>query len=121
MQLATIKKMQKEFVGKICSVLTSSIARSFNERQFSDFFVVIINEITEDGIFAKHPVSNCVSFYSWHHIIGVFEEQVVDDSNPEYDNILAEVKPMPAPENLYIDPETMADLAKQAQKMLRKN
>lgn len=133
MKPLTHKKLQ-DFVGKVCSILTSSVAKpNFSDTQFSDFFVCIIEEISEDGIFAKHPMTGCMSFFTWPKVVGIFQEQVIDQTDPQYENILAEIKKAPPeqqanivpvnPGSPYVDPEVMADLAKQAQgmqKMLRK-
>lgn len=138
MKPLTSKKLQ-EFVGKVCSVLTSAVAKpNFSDVQFSDFFVGIIEEISEDGIFAKHPMTGCLCFYSWPHVVGIFQEQVIDQTDPQYENILSEIKKSPPEQQInivpvnpmsgnspYVDPETLASLAKQAegmkQTMLRKN
>ena len=133
MKLTTIKKLQ-EFTGKVCSILTSSVAKhNFTDAQFSDFFVGIVDEINEDGIFAKHPMTGCLSFFSWPHVVGVFLEQVIDATDPQYENILAEIKKTPPEQQVnivpvnplsgtspYVEPEMMADLMKQAQEMQQK-
>lgn len=138
MKPLTLKKLE-EFEGKVCSILTSSVAKqNFTDVQFSDFFVGIIQEVSEDGIFAKHPMTGCLCFYSWPHVVGIFQEQVVEQGDPQYENILAEVKKAPPEQQVnivpvnpmsgaspYVDPDTLADLAKQAEglqrKMVRKN
>jgi len=136
MKALTAKKLQEAFVGKVCTILTSTVAKSdFKDQQFSDFFTGIIETIDEDGIFAKHLMTGCRNYYTWPHVVGVLEEQVVEQTNPEYENILKEVKKAP-PENAlsvvpvdpnaspFVDPDLMASLAMQAKevqgKMLRK-
>jgi len=138
MKLLTLKKLQ-EFIGKVCSVLTSSVAKqNFTDVQFSDFFVGIIEDISEDGIFAKHPMTGCLCFYSWPHVVGIFQEQVITQTDPQYENILSEIKKSPPEQQVnivpvnpmsenspYVDADILANLAKQAeimkQTMLRKN
>lgn len=137
MKPITLKKLQ-DFVGKVCSILTTSVSKpNFTDVQFSDFFVGIIEEISEDGIFAKHPMTGCLAFYSWPQVVGIFQEQVIDQTDPQYETILSEIKKAPPEQQVnivpvnprtgdspYVDPETLANLAKQAQglqqKMLRK-
>lgn len=125
----TIKRLQ-HFEGKVCSILTSSVAKSnFNDTQFSDFFVCIVEEVSEDGVFGRHPMTSCLSFFSWPQIVGIFQEQVIDQTDPQYENILAEIKKAPpeqqanivpvnpAASSPYVDPDVMASLAEQAKEM----
>lgn len=136
MKALTVKKLQDAFVGKVCTILTTTVAKTnFQDQQFSDFFTGIIEVIDEDGIFAKHLMTGCRNYYTWQHIVSVLEEQVVQQDNPEYENILKEVRKAP-PENAtsivpvdpqaspFVDADLMAKLAAQAKeaqgKMLRK-
>lgn len=137
MKTTTLKKMQ-DFVGKVCSILTTSVAKSnFTDIQFSDFFVVIVEEVSEDGIFGKHAMTGCLSFYAWNHVVGIFQEQVIDQEDPQYENILSEVKKSQPEQQVniipvnpqtgnspYVNPDVMSDLVRQAQeyqqKMLQK-
>ena len=137
MKALTIKKLQEAFLGKACTVLTVSVSkRDFMDQQFSDFFTVIIESIDEDGIFAKHLMTGCRAFFSWPHIVSVLAEQTINQSDPQYETIMAEIKKAPPEQQLaivpvnpnaspYVDPDLLRGLAKQAQevqgKMLRKN
>lgn len=139
MKPITVKKLQETFGGKVCTILTTTIAKTnFQDQQFSDFFTAIVETIDEDGIFAKHHMTGCKNFYTWNHVVGLLEEQVVTEDDPKYQQILQEVKkapvenqrtilpvdPMAASNSPFIDPDLMANLAKQAKeaqgKMLRK-
>lgn len=129
----THNKLTK-FIGQVCSILTVSVAKqNFNDIQFNDFFVGIIEDITDDGVFARHPMTGCMSFYSWPHVVGIFQEQVVSADDPKYDEIVSEIKKAPPeqqvnivpvnPTNsneLYLNPEDLAKLSKEANKMIRK-
>ena len=136
MKPLTHKKLQEAFVGKVCTILTSTIAKTnFQDQQFSDFFTAIIESIDEDGIFAKHHMTGCRNYYAWSHVIGILEEQVVQQDDPKYEEIMQEIKKAPV-ENQhtilpvdpnaspYVNPEMMASLARKAkeaqEKMLRK-
>lgn len=136
MKALTVKKLQEAFIGKVCTILTTTVAKSnFMDQQFSDFFTGIVESIDEDGIFAKHLMTGCKNYYTWPHVVGVLQEQVIPQNSPEYENILKEVKKAP-PENAlsvvpvdpnaspFVDPDMMASLAAQAKqaqgKMLRK-
>lgn len=136
MKALTVKKIQEAFTGKVCTILTSTIAKTnFQDQQFSDFFTAIIDYVDEDGIFAKHHMTGCRGFYSWSHVVGILEEQVIQQDDPKYEEILSEVKKAP-PENQhtivpvnpnaspFVDAKFMASLANQAkeaqEKMIRK-
>lgn len=136
MKALTIKKLQEAFVGKVCTILTSTVAKTnFQDQQFSDFFTAIIESIDEDGIFAKHHMTGCQNYYTLPHIVGIFKEQVIQEDDPKYEEIMQEVKKAPVERQQtivpvdpnsspFVDPDSMAYLAfqaKQAQeKMLRK-
>lgn len=117
----TIKKLQS-FVGQVCTILTNNTCKSFSDTQFTDFFLGIIESIDEDGVFSKHPLTKCLNFYSWNNIVGIFQEQLIQEKDPEYQTILEEIKSNPPPKNAFIptsqspfvDPDVLAELAKQA-------
>jgi hypothetical protein len=124
MKTTTIKKLQ-EFIGQVCTILTSTTCKNnFTDVQFPDFFLGIIESIDEDGVFSKHPVTKCRNFYSWNHIVGIFQEQVIQENDPNYNEIIQEIKNNPPqrgafmPVNIddspFINPDAMAELAKQA-------
>lgn len=130
MKSATLKKLQ-EFVGQVCTILTTSTGKgNFTDTQFPDFFLGVIESIDEDGVFSKHPVTKCINFYSWHHIVGIFQEQVIQENDPQYEQVIKEIKNNPPqqgafmPVNIdnspFVNPDLMADLAKQASEMQNK-
>jgi len=136
MKALTVKKLQEAFVGKVCTILTSTVAKTnFQDQQFSDFFTAIVESLDEDGVFAKHHMTGCRNYYTWSHIIGILEEQVIQQDDPKYQEIMQEVKKAPVEHQQtivpvdpnaspFVDPDLMASLARQAkeaqEKMLRK-
>lgn len=137
MKIQTIKKLQ-DFIGQVCTILTSSVCKqNFTDVQFPDFFLGVIESVDEDGVFSKHPLTGCKNFYSWQHVVAIFQEQVIEETDPKYKEIMEEVKKSPEKQtnivpldvkqetSRYINPDTMADLARQAQesqkKMIQKN
>lgn len=130
MKQQTVKKLQC-FIGKVCTVLTNSVCKqNFTDVQFPDFFVGVIDIIDEDGIFSRHPLTGCTNFYSWNHVVAIFEEQVIEESDPRYEKILEEVKKTPEKKSgvmpvdisnneeiKYLDPESMSKIIKQAEQM----
>lgn len=136
MKALTVKKLQEAFTGKVCTILTSTVAKtSFQDQQFSDFFTAIVESVDEDGIFAKHHMTGCRNYYTWPHIVGILEEQVIQQDDPKYEQIMQEIKKAPVENQQsilpvdpnaspFVDPDLMASLARQAKeaqgKMLRK-
>lgn len=135
MRSQNLKRLQ-DFVGTICTILTSSTCKNnFTDSQFPDFFLGIIESVDEDGVFSRHPITKCMNFYSWNHVVGIFQEQVIQEKDPQYKEIVQELKnkppengsfvPVNMDESPFLNPEVMADLAKQAseiqKKMIQKN
>lgn len=78
------------FVGKICSVITTSMNRAFDERICREHFVVQVNDIGRAGIWGKHPYNLTLSFFSMEHIISIHEEIVLNPKNPEHAAMIEE-------------------------------
>lgn len=131
MKITTVRKLQEIFVNKICTILTTSSAKSnFQDQQFSDFFTGFVESVDEDGIFVKQHITNTMAFYSWPNVIGILEEQVIQETDPQYQKIVEEIKKTPEqvnvqPVNQFVNTDPLASLAKQAKEvqntMLRKN
>jgi hypothetical protein len=134
MKNTTLKKLQ-EFIGQVCTIITTATCKNdFTDVQFPDFFLGIVESIDEDGVFSKHPVTKCVNFYSWPHIVGIFQEQVIQKNDPQYEEVIKEIKssppqqgafmPINMDESPFVNPDLMAEIAKQASenqsKMLQK-
>lgn len=93
MKITTIKRLQEKFVGKVCTILTRPLAKSnFSDTQFSDFFTGVIDSLDEDGIFATHPTTACKNFYNLANVIGIIEEQMLYEDDPEHAEIIKQVK-----------------------------
>lgn len=79
----TLEKL-KYFSGKVCSIITTSMNRNFDERIAREHFVVYVEEITPDGIWGTHPYNrDLVSYFSMGYIISIHEELVLDPDNNE--------------------------------------
>jgi hypothetical protein len=93
MKISTIKKLQEQFTGKVCTILTVTVNKvNFTDQQFFDFFTGRIDSIDEDGIFARHHITGCVNFYCFEHITGVLEEQIIEETDPKYTQIVEDIK-----------------------------
>ena len=91
MNANTIKNMQQNYLGKVCSIISTSMNRSFDEKISREHFVVRIGEITVDGIWGTHPYNHeMVSFYAMNHIISIHQEIELDPNNPEHAEMIKE-------------------------------
>lgn len=84
MNSKTIQELQF-FVGKVCSIVTTSMNRSFDEMVSREHFVIRIQIINSDGVWGIHPYNKeLVSFFSLPHIISIHQEVELDLDNPEH-------------------------------------
>lgn len=90
MTIETLDLLQA-FLGKVCTIFTNPINRTFSETTLQEHFVVQVVGVTQDGILAKNIKENIMAFFNWTNIILIQEELVL--SQAEYDRrIKAEVK-----------------------------
>lgn len=88
------------FTGKLCSILTLPVHTSmfpdkdFQQKQNIGYFVGRIDQITPMGIWTTHPVTNNRNFFFREHVVGICEEQVIDENHPDFEEInkLYEIK-----------------------------
>lgn len=114
MKINNIRKLQAQFTGKICTILTKPIAKNnFNDTQFADFFTGLIDFLDEDGIWTTHPTTGCKNFYNLFEIIGIIEEQVLYEDNPEHAEIIRQVKENKKTESPYANIDLMNSLVNQ--------
>lgn len=85
----TIEHMQY-FVGRICTIFTPPINRSFDELQSREHFVVKVQEVTTDGIWGIHPYRGTASFFPMSYVVFIQEEQVLDPNDPEHKQLIDE-------------------------------
>lgn len=115
MKHTTIKKLQESFVGRICTILTHSTNKSnYNDQQFADFFTGTVDSIDEDGIFVTHIITKCKSYFSFQNVIGILEEQTINDTDPQYQEVEPLIKnesPLKN-ESPFIDPDMLSSLIK---------
>lgn len=90
MKPKTLEHLQY-FVGKVCSIVSTSMNRSFDEKVSREHFVVMIQQVDSDGIWGIHPYnSELVSFFCLEHVISIHQEYVLDPSNPEHAEMMRE-------------------------------
>jgi hypothetical protein len=83
----TISKLQY-FAGKVCSIFTGPINRTFDETHSREHFVVKVQEIDIDGLWGTHPYNGTVSFFPLNDIKLITEEIVLDPDNPVHAKML---------------------------------
>lgn len=82
--IKNLELMKKNFVGKVCSIFTKQLNRSFTDRQWREHFAVRITEINSDCIWAIHPYIKTVSCFNLSDVIMIQEEIELDPNNPEH-------------------------------------
>ena len=71
-----------------CNISKPIAKSNFSDPQFADFFTGVVDSIDEDGIFTTHTLTGCKNFYQFKNVIGVIEEQVLDEENPDHKKII---------------------------------
>ncbi len=84
----TLEKLQY-FAGKVCSIVTTSMNRAFDEQISREHFVIIVQNVTTDGVWGTHPYNDdIVSFFRMDHIISIHQEFELDPNDPEHANMI---------------------------------
>ena len=84
MNSKTIQKLQY-FVDKVCTIMTTSINRSFDENLSREHFVIRIESICSDGIWGIHPYNtSLISFFKLDQVISIHEEVELDPENAQH-------------------------------------
>lgn len=134
----TLVLLEKNFLGKVCSIFTGPINREFDEVRSREHFVVRVREINGDGIVGEHPYNGTVSWFAMSHVKLITEEVVLDPNNPEHARMIREYQektgetimsdvsphlapvveplPQPPPPSQFVDLGQLASLAELAQK-----
>lgn len=125
------------FVGKPVTVLTHRVHRDFQGEAVSmgnpkmyptnvlDLFLGIVEYVDEWGLMTIHPQSKLKSFFPHHNIVGIVEEQVIED--PELAKKIREQQqqkikaiqnepPKTSSTSGFIDPEKLKLQAEEAKK-----
>lgn len=90
MKPRTLEHLQY-FIGKVCSIVSTSMNRAFDETISREHFVVVVEEIDADGIWGTHPYnSELISYFSLAHVISIHEEFKLDPNNPEHVDMIKE-------------------------------
>jgi hypothetical protein len=127
-----MKDFLKHFVGKCCTINTTDVNFRYKPEQMMDYFMGVIEDINEEGIFLVHPITKCKSFIFFSHIIAIAEEQVLYEDNPDHAKIIEEYrkeKPITAAKTVitkesqikepspFVNVAAMADMAKKIKEL----
>lgn len=86
----TIQELQY-YIDKVCSIVTTSMNRSFDEQISREHFVIRVRSINSDGVWGVHPYNHeLVSFFALSHIISIHQEVELDLNNPEHAAMIKE-------------------------------
>jgi len=90
MNAKTLQMMREAFLGRVCSIFTKPMNRSFDEVRWREHFVVRVQDINSDGIWGTHPYNNTVNFFRLDHIVFLQEEIELDPTNPVHRQMMEE-------------------------------
>lgn len=83
----------KYFEGKICSVFTVPINKNIkNDEEHVNYFVGLIESVTNEGILMKQLSSNLKNYFFKHSIVAICEEEVLDPQNEKDVELINEIK-----------------------------
>lgn len=79
------------YIGKVASIVTTSMNRSFDEQIAREHFVIRVQTINFDGIWGTHPYNDeLVSFFALPHVISIQQEIELDPKNPSHAKMIEE-------------------------------
>lgn len=124
------------FVGKLCSVFTTPTNRDFkleNPKTFPEpiyqYFIGVVEAIDTEGIFLTQASTGCKSYFNLNNIIGICEEQVISEADPEFEEVTGKFKEAKkdalkklkvhkkedTPTEKYVDASSLKDLIEKAE------
>ena len=112
------------FVGKVCTVFTGPINHNLAQDnpqghldQMLAYWLGRVDAVTENGIVLSQLGTGQKSFWFYQGIRGIAEEKVLDSKKDagEIGRLAALTKPK-MDRQAFVEPERMAELARQAQK-----
>lgn len=93
-----IKKIQY-FEGKVCTIFTTPINRSFKDenpntfpQQSYHYFMGVVESIDNSGVWLQQLKTGLKSYFFLSQIIGIAEEQVLDPDNEDDAEIINSMK-----------------------------
>ena len=108
------------FVGKVCTVFTQPINRDFKTenpqtypQQLYFYFVGFVESVSETGIMLKQALTGMKTFLFLNHVIGISEEEVLDEKNPKHAAQIESFKKQQQQkksQSPFIDPDSLSDL-----------
>lgn len=107
-----VDNLRKNFLNKICTLLTSPTSFPFKDAvQHSRFFTGEVVDINVYGLWVKNLEFNTYAFFSFP-IVGIIEEQVIPGNDPRAKKVVEDIK-KPIPSN-FIPVEALTKLVKES-------
>ena len=123
-----IKKLKNIFLGQICTIFTKPINRDYKSenpttypKPLYTYFVGLIKDIDEFGVYTEQVTTGLSSFFPWANIVGIAQEEVLDPENETDAKIIGNIKSeyaeklktIPAlKDGQYVDVENLNDISK---------
>lgn len=118
------------FVGKYCTISTTQINFRFNPEIMISYFSGFINEIDTAGILMTHHITQKKNFIKWEHVVGIHEEVVLREDDPQAKKIIEQYKKekpetaakmaVPPETSQFVNPKQLAEVAKKAKELQNK-
>ena len=77
------KKSLEFFKNKVITVFVGPINRNFTEKDTVNYFVGILTEVDDNGIWYKHAANGCMNFVFFDKILAICEETIRPKSDLE--------------------------------------
>ena len=89
----------KYFVNKVCTVLTQNATGNLRieQKSFVDFFTGKVLFLDEQGIWLEHILTKTKSIFFYQSIVGIVEEQVLDENHPDLPAIREKIQSQKEP------------------------
>ena len=83
--------------------MTNPIQRKLKDQtEEMQYFVGVVEEISKDGVFMTQISTGLKSYFNINNVIGIFEEEVLDPTTPDDNEIIKEINNF-TNENINID------------------
>jgi len=90
MNSRTLQILRENYIGKVCTIFTKPINRTFDDVRWREHFAIRVEDISTDGIFGRHPYNHTSSFFFMQDIVFIQEEVELDPTNPDHVKMIRE-------------------------------
>lgn len=108
------------FVGKPVTIFTHPINRQFAEEDLIKYFVGEVQSVDNTGVLMRQFGCDRQSYFTWHGILGIVEEETFNPDDPKDMEKIAEMmkaEPALTPQTSpFIDIKAIKEMAQKAKK-----